>query len=53
MLIENDIIYVYVYVCMLSVRRTIASACAVGVINTMVGDAQRVADRSHSCTVGK
>ena len=29
--------FVYVYVCMLSLRRVIASACTVGVINIMVG----------------
>ena len=44
--------YVYVYVCMLSLRRAIASACVAGVINIMVGDDQRVDDHDQSCTVG-
>ena len=44
--------YVYLYVCMLSLRRVIASACAAGVVNIIVGDAQRVADRGQSCTAG-
>ena len=45
-------VYVYVYGCMLSLRRAIASVCAVGVINNMVGDNQRVEDRGQSCTAG-
>ena len=43
-------VYVYVYVYMLSLRRAKASACVAGVINMMVGDAQRVADCGQSCT---
>ena len=37
---------------MLSLRRVIASACATGVINMMVGDDQRVAESVQSWTAG-
>ena len=37
---------------MLSYRRAKASAYAAGVINMMVGDAQRVADCGQSCIAG-
>ena len=37
---------------MLSLRRAKASAYTAGVINMMVGDAQRVADCIPSCTAG-
>ena len=37
---------------MLSLRRAKASAYAVGVINMMVGDDQRVAESVQSCTTG-
>ena len=37
---------------MLSLRRAIAAACVVGLINSMVGDDQRVAESGQSCTAG-